>query len=188
MTRRDLVHILIEPQNPTFLSTGAPNPSQRTFDAYDRFAAELQVETSSAVDIIECRLEEAPTDGMLLVAYHPVMRESFLTSPSWRRRPLILLNVRYSDAKALVEPLQPAGVVLSDRYRRWVHRQDAAILTQICGLKLLGPSLAPTLLPEIPSETEHFCMYESRDAISLPAMLAGYIAAYWQYAREHQRV
>jgi hypothetical protein len=181
---RPLKHIciLIEPREPGLLGDGRPNPPPREFYHYDRLAEELQRHTPARVQIVECWLHDAPADAMLLIAYHIAMKESLLAAtgsvPPDEPHP-ILLNLRYDDAFSLAESIRPSGIILSDRLIFWKLHQDERIFRQVYGLKSLAPSLAPLLDADPLRETEHYCMYESREVLTLPEVLSHYINAYW---------
>jgi hypothetical protein len=176
------VHILIEPRDPGLLGDGRPNPSPREFYEYDRLAEELQRHTRARVDIVESWLNDAPCDGMLLIAFHIAMRESLLGTAksvtSNKPRP-VLLNMRYEDAFSLAEAATFSGVIMSDRLVFWKLRQDQRIYRQVYGLKSLAPLLAPLLDPAPLGAIENYCMYESREVLTLPFVLGSYINAYW---------
>lgn len=182
MTPLQRIFVVVEARDPGFLSTGARNPSQREFDQYDRFVDELRQETGARVELLDCSVKDAPRNGLVLVAYHPADRSMLMERRDVATSgapPLILLNIRQTEATALAETLRPAGMVISDRFRRWVHRQDDAILTQVFGPKSLAPALAPLFAPDLPGETENYCTYATTDAHPLPMMIARYADAYW---------
>jgi hypothetical protein len=176
------VHILIEPRDPGLLGNGRPNPSPREFYEYDRLAEELQRHTSARVDIVESWLNEAPRDGMLLIAFHIAMRESLLSSAKSTTlnepRP-VLLNMRYEDAFSLARAAIFSGVIMSDRLIFWKLGQDERAHRQVYGMKAFAPLLAPILAPAPLGAIENYCMYESREVLTLPFVLGSYINAYW---------
>jgi hypothetical protein len=176
------VVILIEPGDAGVLRDGTPSPTQREFDEYDRFAAELQQHTRARVEVVECALESAPRDGLLLIAYHIGMREklSAMDLGGGRETKPILINVDYKEAFTLAEPAQPAGIVSSERFIRWVLRQDDRVFRQIYGLKSLAGLLAPAMRPTAMGESEHYCVYGSDEVLTLPQALIAYIGAYWR--------
>jgi hypothetical protein len=167
-----------------------PNPSQRQFGQYDRFARELQAQTAARVAIVECPLEEAPRGGILLIAYRIGMRKRLpkpVDAPSAREPQPILLDVSYSEALSLSELVRPAAIVIGDRFARWKLGQEERIFRQVYGLKSLAPSLTPLLEPGPLSESEHYYLYESPQVAALPAVLNLYIDAYWQ-SLPHARI
>lgn len=158
-------------------------PTQREFDEYDRFAAELQRHMSARVELMECRLADAPSHCLLLVAYHLGMRDALETghSHAGNNEPKpILLNVDYKEAFALAETALPAGIVSSERFIRWLLRQEDRIFRQVYGLKSLSAQLAPMMRSTAMGETEHYCVYRSDEVLTLAHMLSVYIAAYWR--------
>jgi hypothetical protein len=173
------IRILIEPREPGLLSPGEPNPPRRELGQYDRLAQELRAQAAMPVDIVERPLEEAPRDGMLLVAYHIGMRERLRAGSAGNPRPL-LLDVGYPDALLLAESAGLAGAVIVERFARWQLKQESRIFRQIYGLKSLAPPLGPLLLPGPLAESERYCLYESRQAVALPVVLNFYIEAYWR--------
>ena len=94
-------------------------------------------------------------------------------------RPL-LLNVRPGAAQELARGWAPAGIVLSDRYSRWQLGQDELIWHHLYGLTSLAPALAPLLVPYDDGRNPSYSMYESKDTLMLPAVVARYIDVYWR--------
>jgi hypothetical protein len=153
----------------------------RVFDAYDRFVAELQQETPARVEIFEGIPSRAPSDGMLLIArpHTDEIRGLIDRLAPGDPRPL-LLNVSPGTDPELAQALAPAGIVLSDRYARWRLRQDELIWHHLYGLTSLASSLAPLIVPYDDRRLPSYSMYESKDTLLLPPIVARYIDAYWQ--------
>jgi len=175
--------ILIKSPDPEPPRDGQPYTPAREFYQYDRLAEELRRYTPARVRVVEGWPQDAAPRAMLLIAYHPAMREPLLAAaeslPPDEPRPL-LLNLRYDDLSSLAEVARPAGIVVNERYARWRLRQEERIFRQIYGLKSLAPRLAPLLEPATLADSEHYDTYESRDPQTLPFILAHYIDAYWQ--------
>jgi hypothetical protein len=95
----------------------------------------------------------------------------------------VLLNTRYEDAVHLAETVRPAGIIPSERFARWLLRQEQRIFRQIYGLKALAASLEPELEIDPLGETTHYSTFSSHEVMTLPSVLARYLYVYRERLR-----
>jgi hypothetical protein len=175
------ITLVVPPIAPPFSSPPGQSP-ERIFHDYDRFAAELQRETPARVEIFEGMPNQAPREGMLLVAPpHGLDDTPGLVDRLGPRDPRpIFLNANVSDYEELAPVWRPAGIVPNDRYARWRLQQDDRLRRHLYGLRSLAPALAPLLIAHEDWRNPSYSAYSSTEVLMLASVVARYIDAYWK--------
>lgn len=148
--------------------------------AYDRFARALGEVMRCVIEVIERPPEEASGAGLVLMAFDQrVALELAQRAARGLHDPgrCLLLNGSRSEAVEAVDRGSALGAVLGDRYFLWQHGQDQRRNGDIFGPWSLAPALAPHLTPTGAIQTEHGVLYESEPRLSLPNVVALYLAA-----------
>ena len=92
----------------------------------------------------------------------------------------MLINLTDFDDPEFVRTWAPAAMVMSQRYIQWQLRQDPTKQDHIYGLTSLAPALVSLLVAHDDWRNPGYSIYRSRDALSVPRVVARYIDAYWQ--------
>jgi len=163
---------ILTPPEPTARDGNALRAARREEAA--EIVAALERELGTAITMVECTLDQAPSHG-LIVVFDEAIRDYASLGPR-----TILINAKRSSVPELLEQLQLCAAIEAQSYFQWRSRKGVERGYGLLGRRDIAARIDARFgkAAGYPPETENYGMLASDRCRDLPSLLATYLKVY----------